>query len=66
MEGEVCWTPTATVSSSEPAFGLQVRSSTAAVGAFALTDSIPFSMAAVDEYIWLHPTVSPFAALRTK
>ena len=44
----------------------QLRSSTEAVGAFALTDSIPFSMAAVDEYIWLHPTVSPFAALRMK
>ena len=44
----------------------QVRSSTAAVGEFVLTDSIPFSMADVDEYIWLRPTVSPFAALRMK
>src|SRR5262249_56855548 len=43
-----------------------VRSSTWAVGAFSWTDSIPFSIADVDEYIWLRPSGSPFAAMRTK
>ena len=42
------------------------KSSTAAVKAFFLTDSIPFSMAGAEEYISLFPITSPFAALSTK
>jgi len=45
---------------------VQVRSSTVADGAFDLTDSMPFFIAASDEYIWLRPIVSAFAACNTK
>jgi len=35
-------------------------------GPFRLQDSIPFSMAAVDEYISLSPMVCPFVEVRVK
>ena len=43
-----------------------VRSSTFAVGAFAITDLMPFSIPEGDLYISLFPIVSPFFALITK
>jgi hypothetical protein len=45
---------------------IQVLSSTGAVGPLVLTDWMPFSMAAVLEYISLLPMICPLPALRTK
>jgi hypothetical protein len=47
------------------AFG-QVRSITVASGAFVFTDSMPLSLAVVDEYISLVPITCPFVAASAK
>jgi hypothetical protein len=43
-----------------------VESAIDAPGALALTEAIPFSSAAAEEYISLVPMIWPLAALRTK
>lgn len=48
-----------------PASG-QVRSTTLAAGALFLTDWMPFSIAAADEYISLRPITWPLAAFSVK
>lgn len=44
----------------------QVRSITVAPGAFSFTDSMPFSLAVVEEYISLVPITCPFVAVSVK
>ena len=46
--------------------GQAVRSATSASGAWVFTEAIPFSQAALPEYIWLLPMVWPLLALRLK
>lgn len=44
----------------------QVLSRISVVGPLTFTDSMPLSLALVDEYISLVPMTSPFVAFRTK